>query len=380
MSILQNLKRRPAQTSRSVRRTSLVLVGVLALYALLAGVGAVDGAYLGQGAVVLIAAFGAYGLNLITGYAGLASIGNAGFMAIGGIIGWTVLETTGSFELALLLGGVAGLVSGGIVGAIALRWHGFYLVLATLAVQAIVVFVLQEIQLAPGSEYLAGFTFGPMTFLGVELFDDTTWTILLAVLLAVVILLIAGLVDGRFGRAWMAIRENERAADVCGINVVWMKILTFAIGSAIIAFGGVLAAAYAGSMSYESFNLEVSTSFVAMIIVGGLGSMAGPLLGALVVRLIPYVIQANGNTEVGRALNDVNGGTGLPFLQTILYCAIVLAFLVFEPMGLANLGNRVRGLLARRRRPGGEDPGGGPPVPEPPRTDPEPVGAERSRA
>jgi branched-chain amino acid transport system permease protein len=329
-------------------RTAFALVAILAVCVIAVQLGVLGSANTGEADLVLIAGFGAYGLNLITGYAGQASIGNAGFMAIGGLAGWYVGDHTKNFLLSLLAAVVAGFVIGAIVGAIALRWRGFYLVLATLAVQAVVVFVMQEIQLK-NTAYLGGFSFNTASVAGFQLTDDKAWFAVLAVGLAIVILLTAGLVNGRFGRAWMAIRENESAADVCGVNVTYMKILTFAIGSGIIAFGGVLAATYAGTMSYESFTLDVSVSYVAMIIVGGLGSMAGPLLGALVVTVIPYAISNLGNSNLGQSLNNVNGGTGLPFLETMAYCIIVLLFLMFEPLGLANLGNRARSLYTRIR-------------------------------
>ncbi|WP_432825617.1 branched-chain amino acid ABC transporter permease [Dactylosporangium sp. CA-092794] len=337
------------------RRAAYVLIILLTVAALLANTLPLPSSYISEGNLVLIAAFGAYGLNLITGYAGQASIGNAGFMAIGGLGGWYVGQHTSSFLVSLLAGAASGLIAGAIVGAIALRWRGFYLVLATLAVQSIVVFVMQEIQLG-GSKFVAGFTFDVASIGGWAVDDDQRWFTLLAVLLALVIFGVVGPIDGKFGRAWMAIRENEGAADVSGINVTWTKILVFSVGSAIISLGGALSASYAGSMSYESFTLDVSTSFIAMIIVGGLGSMTGPLLGAIVVTLIPYLISSGGNSDLGRTLNDLNGGTGLPFLEIIFYCVIVLLFLVFEPAGLSNLGPRLwRAVRRAAQRRNGSD-------------------------
>jgi branched-chain amino acid transport system permease protein len=344
------------RAAQPAARTAWWLVVVLVVLAVVAKTLAVPLSYVGESDLVLIAAFGAYGLNLVTGYAGQASIGNAGFMVIGGLSGWWIGKESSNFLLALLGGAVAGLVTGAIVGAIALRWRGFYLVLATLAVQSIAVFVMQQIQLQDNSPYLGGFAFEPASLFGHSITTDRDWFVVLAVLLAIVIVLIGGVVDGRFGRAWMAVRENEGAAAVCGINVVWMKIMVFSIGSAVISLGGVLSGVYAASISYEGFTLDLSTTFIAMIIVGGLGSMAGPLLGAIVVTFVPYLISTAGNTGLGRTLNNLNGGTGLPFLETILYCVIVLLFLVFEPMGLVHLGGRIARLVRRARGSGSEPP------------------------
>jgi branched-chain amino acid transport system permease protein len=329
-----------------------VIVAVLVLAAILVRFAPLSGVLIGNADLVLVAAFGAYGLNLITGYAGQASFGNAGFMAIGGLSGWVVGQGSGNFALNLVLGTVGGFVCGAIVGAVVLRFRGFYLVLATLAVQSVAVFVMQEIQLKSVS-LLGGFSFAPPTLWGLTLAeDDVQWFAVLAVVLAIVVAVLAGLVDSKFGRAWMAIRENEGAAAVSGINVIWMKILVFSVGSAVIALGGTLSAMYAGSMSYDGFTLELSTSYIAMIIIGGLGTMVGPLLGALVVSVIPYLVSSLSNTSAGQLLNNIDGGgTGLPFLETILYCVIVLLFLALEPRGLASLASRVSQWVARRRPP-----------------------------
>lgn len=315
-----------------------LLLVVLAIY--VGGTGA-NGAFIGEADLLLIAAFGAYGLNLITGYAGQASIGNAGFMAVGGIIAWFASQHGCGFIVSVLVGTLVGATLGGVVGAFALRWSGFYLVLATLAVQYIVVFILQQIELSGSGKYVDGFTFDPVTVFGKLVFSDSAWFVLLALVLGAVVLMMSGLISGRFGRAWRALRENEIAAAVAGVPVARRKILAFTLGSGIIALGGALASYYAGSMSYENYTLDVSVSFVAMIIIGGLGSMSGPLLGAAVVTLLPYFIQQEGNTGVGRTLANINGGSGLPYLETLVYCAIVLLFLWFEPRGLAALGSRL---------------------------------------
>lgn len=345
---------------RGPDRSAAIVAAILIVLALLVDTSNDSSAFIGEADLLLIAAFGAYGLNLITGYAGQASIGNAGFMAVGGIIAWFVSQHGFGFIVSVLVGTAAGAVLGALVGALALRWRGFYLVLATLAVQYIVVFVLQQIQLGGSGQYVGGFTFNPASAFGTSIFTDSSWFTLLAVVLAVVVVLLGGLLNGRFGRSWRALRENEIAAAVAGVPVARRKILAFAIGSGIIALGGALSAYYAGSMSYESFTLDLSVSFVAMIIIGGLGSVTGPLLGAAVVTLLPYVIQQEGNTSIGQTLAGINGGSGLSYLETLVYCVIVLLFLWLEPRGLAAVGSRI--AAAGRRRLTGRDADGEPPA------------------
>ena len=339
-------------------RPATVVAAVLIVLAVIVDSSNSSSAFIGEADLLLIAAFGAYGLNLITGYAGQASIGNAGFMAVGGIVAWFAGHHGCGFIVSVLIGTAFGAVLGGVVGAFALRWRGFYLVLATLAVQYIVVFVLQQVELGGSGQYVGGFSFQPATVFGTLIFTDTAWFTLLALVLAAVVVLIAGLLNGRFGRAWRALRENEIAAAVAGVPVARRKILAFAIGSGIIALGGALSAYYAGSLSYENYTLDLSVSFVAMIIIGGLGSMTGPLLGAAVVTLLPYFIQQEGNTSLGQTLANINGGSGLPYLETLIYCVIVLLFLWQEPRGLAAVGTRLAGLGRRMlRRSNGHDPG-----------------------
>ncbi|MBB5158920.1 branched-chain amino acid ABC transporter permease [Saccharopolyspora phatthalungensis] len=325
--------------------TAGVIIAILAAGSVWAQFGPAD--LVGQGVLVLLAAIGAYGLNLITGYAGQASMGNAGFMAIGGMTAWYLGSTIGNFLVAVLAGVLAGFVCGGIVGAIALRWRGFYLVLATLAVQSIVVFGIEQLQLGENSQYLSGFPFAPPSMFGTVLLDDGTWFVVVAVVVAIVVLLIAGLVRGPLGRAWMAVRENEAAASVAGVDVVRVKVLAFAVGSGIISLGGALSGFHAGAISYESYPLTVAVSYVAMIIVGGLGSMAGPFLGACAITLIPYGVAALAATDAGNWIVALNGAGGLPYVQIIAYSIVVLLFLAFEPRGLAALGPRLARLVRR---------------------------------
>ena len=328
--------------------TVSALIVVLILGALWARSPLADPPLLGQAILVLLAAIGAYGLNLITGYAGQASIGNAGFMAIGAMTAWYVGNNLGQgFVGSVVLGGLGGVVVGAVVGAVALRWRGFYLVLATLAVQFIVVFLIRQEQLTGPIERQAGFTFQAPEIGGKLLLFDKDWFVLIAVVLAVIMLVIAGLVNSPTGRAWIALRENEGAASVAGVNVVWVKILAFSIGSGVISLGGALAGYYAGAVGYESYPLSVAVLYVAMIIIGGVGSMAGPFLGACMVTLIPYLVADLTQTEFGATIVNLNGAGGLPYVQAIVYCVIVLLFLAIEPRGMAALGGRLVHLLRK---------------------------------
>jgi branched-chain amino acid transport system permease protein len=312
-------------------------------------------ALVGQSILVLLACFGELGLNVVTGYAGQASMGNGGFMGIGAMTAWYLQDHGHGFVLAVVAGMVAGFVVGAAVGAVALRWRGFYLVLATLAVQFIVVFAIEHAQLND-LMHTAGYTFTSASVFGHPLADDSDWFLLLAIVLSVLVLMVAGLLNGPLGRAWMALRENENAAAVAGVNVVWVKVLAFAISCGVIALGGALGGFYAGAIGYQSYPLSIAVSYVAMLIVGGVGSMAGPFLGAFAVTMIPYWINAMDGTGWGSSILEVEGKTSVPYLEVLAYCVIVLLFLALEPRGLAALGPRAVHLVRRVVRRTSADP------------------------
>jgi branched-chain amino acid transport system permease protein len=346
--------------------TALAIIAILLVATLWArGTSESNPALVGQTVLVLLAAIGAYGLNLITGYAGQASMGNGGFMAIGAMTAWWIGNSGQSFVVSVLLGMVAGFVIGAIVGAVALRWRGFYLVLATLAVQFIVVFLIQRQQLNGPIEHQAGYSFDTAQIGGTVLLFDGDWFLLVSVVLAVIVLLIAGLLNGPLGRSWMALRENEAAASVAGVNTVWVKVLAFAIGSGIISLGGALAGYYAGAVGYESYPLAIAVSYVAMMIIGGVGSMAGPLLGAFAVTMIPYWVSSLSTTSLGESVLTSRGAAGLSYIQVLAYCVIVLLFLALEPRGLAALGTRIAHQIRRLVPGGGPSGDDGAPTPGP---------------
>lgn len=321
----------------------------LSLLALVAAAAVIFGAlapdyYLSIGDLALIAAVGAIGLNLLTGYAGQLSVGNAALLAIGAFTAVGVGSHAGLL-VAVLAGGMSGAVVGILVGFPSLRLRGLYLVLSTLALQFVVAFAFEQYQTSTNA--VAGYELPTGNVGPLLLGSDRAWWWLLLVVCALAVLVASSLGRGRPGRAWRALKGQEVAAAVMGINVTAQKLVAFAVSSFFVGAAGALGAFYARHVSYETFTLDLAVSYVAMIIIGGLGSVSGSVAGAVVVTALPFAISRAGGAWfsgttgqlIQQNLSAVEGG---------VYGLIVIAFLLFEPRGLAALAQRARAALASR--------------------------------
>jgi branched-chain amino acid transport system permease protein len=301
----------------------LLVVGAALVYVY----GAVGPGYaVTQATFVILAVLGASGLNIITGYSGQAFIGNAGFLAIGAMVGYVCSRIHAAFPLAMVLGLAVGWVIGLLLGVLSLRWRGFYLVIATLAFQSIVVFAMLQYQ-DSHVDTLSGFMLAPARLFGYTISGDRPWYYLSATIVIVSLVCVWNLARGTWGRGWKAIRANEEAAAVAGIPVLRYKVMAVAIGSGLISLQGVLQAYFIGTVSSTDFTIALAVSYVAMVIIGGAGTVAGPIIGAIVVTEVPYVI----------SLVAGAGSGNLPYWQTIAYGLLVLMFLVAEPGGIVRL-------------------------------------------
>jgi branched-chain amino acid transport system permease protein len=298
--------------------------------------------------LTLLAAIGALGLNILTGFAGQASIGNAAFLAIGA---YTVVLTNGHvpFILILVLGALIPAAVGFVVGLPSLRLGGMYLIFSTLALQYVTAFAFDEYDASHGSG--AGH-FIPYPRIGDIIFSSAkAWYLLLVCLVALISLFIVNVRRGRWGRAWAALRENEAGAAVMGINVTSAKLLAFALSSAIVGFAGALSAYFVQDVSADYYSVDLAVSYVAMILIGGLGSVPGAIIGAVVVTLLPYGLSNLATSLQGSAFQSIASSAALPQL---IYGLAVLLFLLYRPGGIASLGSirfRHRGPRARAAQP-----------------------------
>jgi branched-chain amino acid transport system permease protein len=283
-----------------------------------------------------LAAIGALALNVLTGLAGQISLGHAGFLAAGAfttaaLVERGVVTPLVTLPASALVGGVLGLL----VGVPSLRLKGLYLALGTLAMHHVVLYVAGEMQARAGGN--TGFTIPAPQLGGFVLRGTVGWYYALVLAAALVLVLTVNLQRSRAGRAFMAIRDRDVAAASVGIDVARYKLAAFVWSSVITALAGTLFAYQRGFVSVEAFGFFVAVEYIAMIIIGGLGSALGAVLGAALVTLLPYGIDAAVATAAPGAADYYIfpakfGAFGL----------LMALFLIFEPLGLVGIWRRVR--------------------------------------
>jgi len=243
-------------------------------------------------------------LNLINGYTGQFSLGHAGFMAVGAYVG--VVLTTNfqmAFPVAILAGGVTAGLLGALIGLPTLRLRGDYLAIATLGLGEIVRIVIINVPYVGGA---AGFK-------GIPHHTDFTWVFCL---MLVTLFIIKNFVNSRHGRACLAIRENEIAAESMGVNTTVYKVLAFTIGAFFAGVAGVLFGHNMYILSPASFTFMQSFNILIMVVMGGLGSMTGSIAGALVVTFLSAALAS------------------FPNARMIIYALALILLMFYRPQGL----------------------------------------------
>jgi branched-chain amino acid transport system permease protein len=286
---------------------------------------------------VYLAAIGSLSLMLLTGYAGQISLGHAGLIAAGAFtVGILAKELNAPFWVTLPASAVTGALFGVVFGLPSLRLRGLYLAVSTLALHFVVVYLGGEYETKRG--FSTGITVDPPNLFGWALTSTRGWYFVLLAFAAAALMICLNLLRSRTGRAWNAIRTRETVAEALGIHVARYKLLAFVISSAMTSVGGALFAYYRGFVSVEAFSLFLSISYVAMNIIGGMGSLLGALLGAVFVTIFPYVIEA-GLLSLPGAQRHAGQ------LFAVNYAAfglVMILFLIFEPLGLVGIWRRIQ--------------------------------------
>jgi len=288
-------------------------------------------------AQVALAAIGALALNVLTGLAGQISLGHAGFICAGAfttaaLVEYGVRSPWAALGAAAAVGAALGLI----VGIPSLRLRGLYLALGTLAMHHVVLYVASELQSRWGAN--TGYSIPPPRVAGLTLRGTVAWYYVLTGLAALTLCFAANLQRSRAGRAWMAIRDREIAAASVGIAVARYKVLAFVCSSTVTSVAGALFAFQRGFVSVEAFGFLLTIEYIAMIIIGGLGSALGAVLGAAFVTLLPYAIDA-----LVAGLRLQAGAEYYLFPAKFGAFGLLMAlFLVFEPQGLVGIWLRVR--------------------------------------
>lgn len=276
------------------------------------------------------------GLNLLTGYTGLISLGQGAFMGIGA---YTTAVLASRFGLPIWLTlpaamSIAALV-GIAVGLPSLRIRGLYLTIATLAANNIIIFIIRKMEWLTGGD--RGISVTPAEIFGITFETELAKYWLVMPLTWIFVLFARNLFRTRVGRAFIAIREHDYSAEILGISLLRYKLTAFALGSAYAGAAGCLWTYFFIALTPSQFDLSLSILFLAALIVGGMGTVLGPLFGAAFVVLVP---------ELLRSLT----GLVLPYyplalkatapLTEIIYGLLIISFLIFEPMGLTALWRR----------------------------------------
>jgi branched-chain amino acid transport system permease protein len=277
-----------------------------------------------------IAIVSVHGLNILTGYCGQISIGHAGFMAVGGYTSAILLVKLGwPFWLTLPCGALAAGIAGLIFGLPSLKIKGFYLIMATIAAHFIIVWLILQLHgLTGGGD---GFTVPRTDLAGIALKSKRSFFYLVMAFACLATYTAQNIVRTRAGRAFVAIRDNDLAAEVMGINLWSYKLQAFFIGCVYAGLAGALLVHYFAYASVELFPFMDSVWYLGMLIVGGMGSTMGAIFGAVSLKLLDELV-----TIVGPILSAAVAPQAAAALGLIARGLIIILFLIFEPRGLAH--------------------------------------------
>ena len=341
------------------RLSQVGLLALLALYLYLPS--QLDNAWLGILNYIAMAAIGAIGLNLLTGFTGQVSLGHAFFMACGAFTAAYCTKNDWPFPLWLLAAVVVGGVLGALVGPVALRLHGNYLAIVTIGLLFLGQHIFTQIPAMRsitggnrGTRIDASFAIGPIDFAELNIFgmvydkeQGLFW--LLWALVAIVALVAKNIVRSRPGRAMQAIRDRDIAAEIMGISLTRYKLGAFALSSALAAMAGALyGAAIQGFVSAEEFGgiagLIFSITFVAIIIIGGMGTVFGSILGAAFVVGLQRIISRYSDVLpfLGSGSGADAGIISVASFNNAIFGVLLVVFLLVEPLGLAGVWTRIK--------------------------------------
>jgi branched-chain amino acid transport system permease protein len=286
---------------------------------------------------VLLAVVGAVALMLLTGFAGQVSLGHAGLLAAGAFTTGVLFKEVGApFWVTLPASALTGAMLGVVFGLPSLRLRGLYLAVSTLALHFIVIYAGNEYESQRG--YSTGVVIDPPRIGEWMLSDARGWYVVLLACAISAVLFALNLLRSNTGRAWRAVHGREAVAEALGINVPAYKVLAFVISSTMTSIAGCLFAYYRGFVSAEAFSLFLTIQYVAMIIIGGMGSILGAVLGAVFVTLFPYLI------EWMMAVLPVpeSWANSVFAVNYTAFGLVMILFLVFEPQGLVGIWHRMQ--------------------------------------
>ncbi len=299
---------------------------------------------------ILVAVIAVMGLNLVTGFAGLISIGHAAFVGIGAytiasfsrILGDSHILITHCWPLLIIISGCMGAFFGAIVGLPALRLKHLYLAIATLSFQMIFEWTINFMNFFDqGQTISVGRVFwitGKVARREHYLF----WYYAILVIIVIMAFAVRNLLRTRYGRCLVAVRDNDRAADAMGMHPGFTKVYAFALAGFFAGVAGALHAYLYRGVGIESFTLHQSIDYLAMAIVGGLGTLQGAFWGPLAIKVLDLQVEHLSEWAGEHLTTATNLATAL---RPLSFGLVIVLFLMFEPRGIANWWRIVRSYL-----------------------------------
>jgi branched-chain amino acid transport system permease protein len=295
--------------------------------------------------LILIAVVGALGLNILVGYTGQISVGHGAMMSVGAYTAANLITRLHApFWLAVPGGGMMAAAIGAVIGVPSLRIKGLYLAIATLAGQLIIEWTINHVPWISGGVQ-ASIDVARPSVLGTQLKTQTQLYFFLLFFAALATVGMMNLARSRIGRAFIAIRDQDVAAEIIGIDIFRYKLLSFAVASFYAGVTGVLYTYYLGVANYEQFQINVSIDYLAMIIIGGLGSVLGSIFGAIFVTMLPIATRWTLESLGGLIFSPSELANIIPNLRLVIFGALIIIFLALEPEGLNRLWRNVLGYF-----------------------------------
>ena len=359
----------PPRLLRGTRQRFVFIIGILLLL-LFFSIASED--WLTIANYTMIAAIAALSLNVLSGYAGQVSLGISFFMAIGaytaaylgGNAPTSPLDPQGlglSFIIWLPAAGIVAALVGALIGPSALRLRGFYLGIVTLALVFIGQYLFKNMAGITGGPQGRTFpvpVFGSFSFdqqndtglFGLALTSGQQYFLLILPVLVLASLFVGNVMRSRTGRAFRAVRDNEVGAAIMGVNIFDAKMKAFILSSFLAGIAGALFASYTRYVTPSYWDLTLAIQFVAAIIVGGIATIWGSILGAVFVFGLPQIIDHFSLLP----LSGGSGGLTSGNLNALIYGLLIIVFLLFEPGGVIGLVHRIQALTRRNDRSSGE--------------------------
>ncbi|SLN46676.1 branched-chain amino acid ABC transporter permease [Oceanibacterium hippocampi] len=316
-------------------RAELLRVG-LALALAIAAPLLVGSYILSQLGLLMVYAIAGVGLMMLTGFTGQVSFGHAAFLGLGAYAHAILMSKGVPFGLALPCAVAISTVIGAVLGRSASKMHGFYLAIATLVFAVLFETLLGEWEGMTGG--YAGMFVPAFELFGLDFGSGWRQYYVDLAFLVVVLLAAANVLRGPTGRAFVAIRDSELSARCLGVDIARTKILSFALSAGITGLAGALLAHHLQYLSPETFSVMESLRLLLMIVVGGLGTLLGPILGATFIMILPLIIRGMRDL-LPSAISEQAG------LEPLVFGLIIVLFILFEPTGMAGRWTKIRRFI-----------------------------------